>query len=212
MKILGVDPGIHGGLAIVEIDDGAAPQLVEASTFRSSARRQRARRCRRHPRLDRSAPTVRRALIERAQAMPKQGASAVSSTAAPSAPSKRRSRCANSGDNRRAVGLETVLATPRQGQGRRAAASPAAVSGRACGTRAQERPRPRRGGVDRALRGQVMNAPLEPAHSPFGGSVAARVLALPGIRRPRREGARPSAQSPPPMPSAARRSTRRWRF
>ena len=39
-----------------------------------------------------------------------------------------------------------------------------------------------------------MNAPLEPAHSPFGGSVAARVLTLPGFRRPRREGAGPSAQ------------------
>ena len=30
VKILGVDPGIHGGLAIVVIDDGAAPQLVDA--------------------------------------------------------------------------------------------------------------------------------------------------------------------------------------
>ena len=26
----GVDPGIHGGLAIVAIEDGAAPQLVDA--------------------------------------------------------------------------------------------------------------------------------------------------------------------------------------
>jgi crossover junction endodeoxyribonuclease RuvC len=30
MKILGCDPGVHGGLAIVEINDGAAPQLVDA--------------------------------------------------------------------------------------------------------------------------------------------------------------------------------------
>jgi hypothetical protein len=30
MKVLGVDPGIHGGLAIVEISDGTAPQLVDA--------------------------------------------------------------------------------------------------------------------------------------------------------------------------------------
>ena len=30
MKILGVDPGIHGGLAIVAIDNGTAPQLVDA--------------------------------------------------------------------------------------------------------------------------------------------------------------------------------------
>ena len=30
MKVLGVDPGIHGGLAVVEISDGAAPQLIDA--------------------------------------------------------------------------------------------------------------------------------------------------------------------------------------
>jgi crossover junction endodeoxyribonuclease RuvC len=30
MKVLGVDPGIHGGLAIIEINDGAAPKLVDA--------------------------------------------------------------------------------------------------------------------------------------------------------------------------------------
>ena len=30
MKILGFDPGIRGGLAIVEINDGAVPQLVDA--------------------------------------------------------------------------------------------------------------------------------------------------------------------------------------
>ena len=30
MKILGVDPGIHGGLAIVAIDNATAPQLVDA--------------------------------------------------------------------------------------------------------------------------------------------------------------------------------------
>jgi len=29
-KVLGVDPGIRGGLAIVEINDGAAPQLIDA--------------------------------------------------------------------------------------------------------------------------------------------------------------------------------------
>jgi crossover junction endodeoxyribonuclease RuvC len=28
MKILGVDPGIHGGLALIVINDGAAPQLI----------------------------------------------------------------------------------------------------------------------------------------------------------------------------------------
>ena len=30
MKVLGCDPGIHGGLAIVKINDGTAPQLVDA--------------------------------------------------------------------------------------------------------------------------------------------------------------------------------------
>ena len=73
-------------------------------------------------------------------------------------------------EHRRAVGLETILATPRQGQGKLAAASPAAVSGRACSTRAQERPWPGRGIADRALRGQVMNAPLEAGPFPFGGA------------------------------------------
>ena len=29
MKILGVDPGVHGGLALVEINDGTAPALLE---------------------------------------------------------------------------------------------------------------------------------------------------------------------------------------
>jgi hypothetical protein len=29
MKILGVDPGIHGGLAIVTLSDDAAPPLVD---------------------------------------------------------------------------------------------------------------------------------------------------------------------------------------
>jgi hypothetical protein len=29
-RILGIDPGVRGGLALVEFNDGAAPQLVEA--------------------------------------------------------------------------------------------------------------------------------------------------------------------------------------
>ena len=28
MKILGVDPGIRGGLAVVAVNDSAAPQLI----------------------------------------------------------------------------------------------------------------------------------------------------------------------------------------
>jgi hypothetical protein len=34
MKILGVDPGIRGGLAIVDIIDGAAPLLIDATAIR----------------------------------------------------------------------------------------------------------------------------------------------------------------------------------
>ena len=30
MRILGIDPGTRGGLAVIEISDGAAPQLVDA--------------------------------------------------------------------------------------------------------------------------------------------------------------------------------------
>ena len=98
----------------------------------------------------------------------------------------------------------------RQGQGRRPAASPATVSGRACGARAQERPWPGRGIVDRALRSQVMNAPLKPAHSPFGGCVAARILRCPARSGSSRRCRRICANLRS-MPIAARRSTRRWR-
>ena len=127
--------------------------------------------------------------------MPKQGASSGFKYGT----SGRRDRSSNHpvfdpGRNRRAVGLEAVLATPRQGQGRRAAAGPAAVSGRSCGTRAQERPWPGRGIVDRALRSQVMNAPLKPAHSPLRRQRRGARSALPGVRRSGRESARASAQ------------------
>jgi crossover junction endodeoxyribonuclease RuvC len=65
VKVLGVDPGIHGGLAIVEINDGAAPQLLEAidvPTVGAGAKE----------RIDRQ---PQHAFIERAQSMPKQGSS-----------------------------------------------------------------------------------------------------------------------------------------
>ena len=75
MKVVGIDPGVRGGLAIVEIGDGTAPQLIDAidiPTVGVGAKE----------RVD--AITVaswfathqpQHALIERAQAMPKQGAS-----------------------------------------------------------------------------------------------------------------------------------------
>ena len=28
MKVLGIDPGIHGALAIIDINDGAVPELI----------------------------------------------------------------------------------------------------------------------------------------------------------------------------------------
>ena len=134
-------------------------------------------------------------LIERAQAMPKQGASsgfkygrAVGAIEAAIA------LCAIPVDHRRAVGLETVLATPRQGQGKRAAASAAAVSGRACGARAQERPWPGRGGADRAATGPSHERPAGAGSFAIRRQRRGARFALPGVRRPRREGARASAQ------------------
>ena len=75
MRILGVDPGVSGGLAVVEITDGAAPVLVECVDIPVVGTNAKER-------VD--VATIRnfieqhkpiRALIERAQAMPKQGAS-----------------------------------------------------------------------------------------------------------------------------------------
>jgi crossover junction endodeoxyribonuclease RuvC len=75
MRILGIDPGIHGACAIVEINNGAKPQLIDVidiPTVGVGARE----------RIDALALQIRigthqpqHALIERAQAMPKQGAS-----------------------------------------------------------------------------------------------------------------------------------------
>jgi crossover junction endodeoxyribonuclease RuvC len=75
MKILGVDPGIRGGLAIIFIDDNMAPQLLDAIDIpvAGSGAKERV-----------DVPAIRtwieihrpqHAYIERAQAMPKQGAS-----------------------------------------------------------------------------------------------------------------------------------------
>ena len=213
MIIMGVDPGIHGGLAIVAVEDGAAPRLVEAIDIPviGIGAKERVDVAAIRNFIDQHKPI--RALIERAQAMPKQGSQQRFQVRA----RRRRDR---SGDRAVLDPGEIVepsvwkrfWQTPGQRQGRRAAAGAAAVSGRACGARAQERPRPGRGLADRIVWSQVMNAPLEPAHSPFGGSVAARVLRCPASRRARREGAGASAQVLQPMPIAARRSTRRWRF
>jgi crossover junction endodeoxyribonuclease RuvC len=75
-RILGVDPGIRGGLAIVAIDaNGAAPQLVDAIDIPVSGvgAKERVDVLAIRTWIARHAPV--HALIERAQAMPKQGAS-----------------------------------------------------------------------------------------------------------------------------------------
>jgi crossover junction endodeoxyribonuclease RuvC len=76
MKIFGIDPGIRGGLAIVRVDNnGAAPRLIDAVDIPvigvGAKERVDVLAIR-----DWTAPHVpQHAAIERAQAMPKQGAS-----------------------------------------------------------------------------------------------------------------------------------------
>jgi crossover junction endodeoxyribonuclease RuvC len=75
MKLLGVDPGIRGGLAIVSIDDGAAPQLVDAIDIPVTGAGAKERVDVLAIRTWIIAHAPQHAFIERAQAMPKQGAS-----------------------------------------------------------------------------------------------------------------------------------------
>jgi crossover junction endodeoxyribonuclease RuvC len=76
MNILGVDPGIHGGLAIVSVGaNGAAPQLVDAIDIPviGVGAKERVDPLAIRDWLAPHAP--QHAFLERAQAMPKQGAS-----------------------------------------------------------------------------------------------------------------------------------------
>jgi crossover junction endodeoxyribonuclease RuvC len=75
MRVLGVDPGVSGGLAVVEITDGAAPVLVECIDIPvvGTGAKERVDVAGVRNFIDRHKPV--RALIERAQAMPKQGSS-----------------------------------------------------------------------------------------------------------------------------------------
>jgi Holliday junction resolvasome RuvABC endonuclease subunit len=75
MRILGIDPGIHGGLSIVEITDGAAPVLVECVDIPviGSGAKERVDAIVLRNWLTTHKP--QHACIERAQAMPRQGAS-----------------------------------------------------------------------------------------------------------------------------------------
>jgi hypothetical protein len=60
VKILGVDPGVYGGLAIVTIDDGAAPQLVDAIDIPVAGTGAKERRRSRSARLARNPPAAPR--------------------------------------------------------------------------------------------------------------------------------------------------------
>jgi hypothetical protein len=73
--ILSVDPGIHGGLAIVSIENGVAPTLIDAIDIPVSGvgAKERVDTLAIHAWIQPHQPT--HAVIERAQAMPKQGAS-----------------------------------------------------------------------------------------------------------------------------------------
>jgi hypothetical protein len=128
--ILGVDPGIRGGLAIVTVDDGAAPRLVDAIDIPVTGTGAKER-------VDAIALRAwivthkpQHAYIERAQAMPKQGGS----SGFKYGPGRRRNRggaslLRNPDDCDRTERLEETPSTARQGQGRRSAARFATVSG-----------------------------------------------------------------------------------
>jgi Holliday junction resolvasome RuvABC endonuclease subunit len=75
MKILSIDPGIHGGLAIVAINDGATPQLVDAIDIPTTGVGAKERVDALALRAWIQTHKPNHAVIERAQAMPKQGAS-----------------------------------------------------------------------------------------------------------------------------------------
>jgi crossover junction endodeoxyribonuclease RuvC len=75
MKVLGVDPGIHGGLAIVDIIDGPAPQLIDASDIPVTGVKAKERADVLAIRAWIETHQPDHAVIERGQAMPRQGAS-----------------------------------------------------------------------------------------------------------------------------------------
>jgi crossover junction endodeoxyribonuclease RuvC len=74
-KPLGVDPGVHGGLAIVEIIDGAAPTVIESIDIPivGAGAKERVDAIALRDWLITHKP--QHAYVERAQAMPRQGAS-----------------------------------------------------------------------------------------------------------------------------------------
>ena len=88
-NILGVDPGIRGGLAIVAVDaDGVAPQLIDAIDIPVTGvgAKERVDVLAIRSWITQHAP--QHALIERARPCQSRAPRAASSTAAPLAPSK----------------------------------------------------------------------------------------------------------------------------
>ena len=75
MRLLGIDPGLSGGLAIVEITDGAAPVLIAAIDIPTvgTGAKERVDPLAIRTWIGEYRPRI--AFIERAQAMPRQGAS-----------------------------------------------------------------------------------------------------------------------------------------
>jgi hypothetical protein len=90
MRVLGVDPGINGGLAIVAIDNGAAPQLVDAIDIPVAGVGPKERVDVLALRTWIAMHQPQHALVERAQAMPRQGSSSGFKYGKASCP-----RCAN---------------------------------------------------------------------------------------------------------------------
>jgi crossover junction endodeoxyribonuclease RuvC len=75
MKILGVDPGVRGGLAVVEVVGGLVARLVDAVDIPVVGVGAKERVDALAVRTWIAARSPEQAAIERAQAMPKQGAS-----------------------------------------------------------------------------------------------------------------------------------------
>ena len=75
VQILGIDSGIRGGRAVVAVEDGAAPRLVAAIDIPviGTGAKERVDVAAIRNFIEQHKPI--RALIERAQAMPKQGSS-----------------------------------------------------------------------------------------------------------------------------------------
>jgi crossover junction endodeoxyribonuclease RuvC len=75
MKVLGADGGIRGGLAVIDIVDGAAPQLIDAADIPTvgTGAKERVDVLAIRAWIQTHQPD--HAVIERAQAMPRQGAS-----------------------------------------------------------------------------------------------------------------------------------------